>query len=481
MRFSSKTVMLRKVLRRIQMNQNKNKAKDSLKATIKKMVPAVFTAFIATGIGFVALYTSPVPMIQDFGKMLTIGLIISFILGIFLLIPTLFVRDYFFRNVKKKQPKQQRKKRTTKVDKVLDWITNHVIRFRWMIITIAVIAAAFGIWVDVDADAETDVETFMPQDTQELKDIHQLRDIMGTTDQVSIVYESDDVISDQVITWVDDLTENMGTEFPDVVVETKSVTNVVKKMNDGELPDSEVFREQIADIPENQLKLFLNESQTKGVITVGIKHLEAEELKLFIDDLGLYLDNNALDAVETTITGKAVLDVEMIQGLTTGRYQMTLLGMGLVFISLLLIYRHPIKAFIPLLPIIFIVGWSGLAMYFLDVSYTPLTATLGALIIGIGTEFTVLVMERFYEEREKGYQGQEAIQTTNKSIGKAIFASALTTIGGFSALLVSDFVILNNFGMMTLINISLALFSTFVVMPPILITLDRFVKIESIR
>src|SRR5690625_6673415 len=97
MRSSSKTVMLRKVLRRIQMNQNKNKAKDSLKATIKKMVPAVFTAFIATGIGFVALYTSPVPMIQDFGKMLTIGLIISFILGIFLLIPTLFVRDYLDR------------------------------------------------------------------------------------------------------------------------------------------------------------------------------------------------------------------------------------------------------------------------------------------------------------------------------------------------------------------------------------------------
>lgn len=463
------------------MNQNKNKAKDSLKATIKKMVPAVFTALIATGIGFVALYTSPVPMIQDFGKMLTIGLIISFILGIFLLIPTLFVRDYFFQNVKKKHPKQQRKKRATKVDKVLDWITNHVIRFRWMIITIAVIAAAFGIWVDVDADAETDVETFMPQDTQELKDIHKLRDTIGTTDQVSIVYESDNIVSNNIVRWVDNLTENLGVEFPDVVVETKSITNIVKQMNDGELLGGESFNERIADIPEEQLKLFLNESQTKGVITVGIKHLEAEELKLFIDDLALYLDNNALDAVETTITGKAVLDVEMIQGLTTGRYQMTLLGMGLVFISLLLIYRHPIKAFIPLLPIIFIVGWSGLAMYFLDVSYTPLTATLGALIIGIGTEFTVLVMERFYEERKKGSQGMEAIQTTNKSIGKAIFASALTTIGGFSALLVSDFVILNNFGMMTLINISLALFSTFVVMPPILITLDRFVKIESIR
>ena len=279
---------------------------------------------------------------------------------------------------------------------------------------------------------------------------------------------------------MDELTETIGMEFP-VVVETTSITNIVKHMNDGELPDNETFKEQIADLPEDQPKFFINEAHTIGVITVGIEHLEAKDLQVFIKDLGIYLQKHEMEPIETIITGKSVLDVEMIEGLTTGRYQMTLLGMGLVFFGLLLIYRHPIKAIIPLLPILFIVGWSGLAMHFLDISYTPLTATLGALIIGIGTEFTVLVMERFYEERKNGYQGVDAIQITNKKIGKAIFASALTTIGGFSALLASDFVILNNFGQMTLINISFALFSTIVVMPPILIILDRFVKVKGVH
>lgn len=456
------------------------KAKKSLYQTITKMVPAVFTALVATGLGFVALYTSPVPMIQDFGKMLTIGLVISFFLGIFLLIPILFTRDFFFsETTEEKQPKKQKKKHSNgKSDKFLEWVTKKSIQFRWVIITIAVITASFGIWVDLDADAETDVETFMPQDTQELKDIHHLRDIVGTTDQISIVYEGEDILSDSAITWIDDLTETIGVEFPDVVVETTSITNIVKQMNDDELPNGEPFREHVLDMPEDQRKLFLNESETKGVITVGIKHLEAEDLKVFIHKLNYYLGEKEHDSIETTVTGKAVLDVEMIEGLTSGRYQMTLLGMGLVFLSLLVIYRHPIKAFIPLLPIIFIVGWSGLIMYFLDLNYTPLTATLGALIIGIGTEFTVLIMERFYEERKKGLEGVRALQMTNKNIGKAILASALTTIGGFSALLVSDFVILNNFGMMTLINISLALFSTIIVMPTILIILDRFVKIK---
>ena len=464
------------------MNNDKSKATKSLILTIKKMVPAVFTAMIATALGFVALYTSPVPMIQDFGKMLTIGLVISFILGVFLLIPILFTRDHFFSKMKKNEVKKQIKNETpSNIDKVLDWLTIKTITFRWILIIGAVSAAIIGIWVDLDADAETDVETFMPQDTQELKDLHKLRSVIGTTDQVSIVYEGDEGFTYPVFTWVDDLTGNIGQEFPDVVVETKSTTQIVKRMNDGALPDAESFSEQIANIPDEQLKLFLNGTKNKGVISVGIKHLEADQLKQFLGGLRIYLDEHEMDAVKTTITGKAVLDVEMIQGLTTGRYKMTLLGMGLVFFSLLLIYRHPIKALIPLLPITFIVGWSGLTMYFLGISYTPLTATLGALIIGIGTEFTVLVMERFYEERKKGSKAIEAIKVTNKSTGKAIFVSALTTIGGFSALLVSDFVILNNFGMMTLINISFALLSTIILMPPILSILDRFVKTKDIK
>src|SRR5699024_3104853 len=143
------------------MNQNKNKAKESLYKTITKMVPAVFTALIATGLGFVALYTSPVPMIQDFGKMLTIGLVVSFILGIFLLIPILFSRDRFFSDGRKKQPNKQKEKLTTsKSDKVLDLVTIFTIRYRWLIIATAVFTAALGIWVDIDANAETDVETF---------------------------------------------------------------------------------------------------------------------------------------------------------------------------------------------------------------------------------------------------------------------------------------------------------------------------------
>ena len=150
--------------------------------------------------------------------------------------------------------------------------------------------------------------------------------------------------------------------------------------------------------------------------------------------------------MDITVTGQAVIDVEMITALTTGRYTITLVGMALVFLGLLFIYRNPLKAIIPLIPISLIVGWSG----------------------GIGTEFTILIMERYFEEKEKALTNNEAIEITLGKMGKPIIASALTTIGGFSALVISDFEILSNFGIMTLVNISLALLSTIVVMPALL-------------
>ncbi|HJV16683.1 MAG TPA: hypothetical protein VJ546_04745, partial [Bacillales bacterium] len=294
----------------------KNQSIISLKNTIRHMVPAVFTAIIATGLGFIALFTSPVPMIKDFGKMLTIGIAISFIVGLFILIPILFTRDHFFANEIKKGNK---KNKTEKSDVIFEKITKKVVSLKWLVIILAIVTAGIGIWGDMNAGVETDVETFMPQNNQELKDIHKLRDLLGTTDQVSIMYSSNDVLGDQTLKWTDEMTESLKKEFPDVVVDTKSVTSVLKQTNNQNLPENP--REIITSMPEDQSKLFINEGKTKGVITVGIKHLEASELKSFINKLETYVTKNQEDAVSTTITGKSVVDVEMVSSLTTGRHK----------------------------------------------------------------------------------------------------------------------------------------------------------------
>ncbi len=452
----------------------------SVTQTVTKMVPAILTALVATGLGFLALYTSPVPMIQDFGKMLTVGMVVSFIVAVLFAIPILYTRDRFFSHEFTQRTKTiKTTNRSSAFSSFLEKLTRKVIALKWLIIILSFLTAGVGIWADMRVGAETDIETFMPQDVQELKDIHKLRAVLGTTDQISVLYTGENVINEGTLIWVDKMTEALPKEFPEVIVEARSISSVIRQLNNNTPPTVSETREFINDMPESQLKLLLNEDKSMGVITIGIKHLEAKHLEGFILGLNNYITENHSPNLKVTVTGKSVLDVEMMSALTTGRYKITLLGMAMVFVGLLLIYRHPVKAFIPLLPIILIVGWSGGAMYLFGLKYTPLTATLGALIIGIGTEFTILIMERFFEEKETAKTSIEAITTSVGKIGTAIFASALTTIGGFSALLISDFEILSNFGMMTLINILFALLSTIVVMPAILIILDRFVKVKK--
>ncbi|HCW72825.1 MAG TPA: hypothetical protein DHM90_02450, partial [Clostridiaceae bacterium] len=100
--------------------------------------------------------------------------------------------------------------------------------------------------------------------------------------------------------------------------------------------------------------------------------------------------------------------------------------------------------------------------------------TLGALVLGMGTEMTIMLMERYIEERRRGLSRDKAMKDAAGSIGTAILASGLTTVGGFSVLMLSDFVILKDFGFMTVVNISLALASTFILLPVILYLSDRF-------
>jgi predicted RND superfamily exporter protein len=140
-----------------------------------------------------------------------------------------------------------------------------------------------------------------------------------------------------------------------------------------------------------------------------------------------------------------------------------LLGLLLIFIVLIFIYRDLIKALLPVLPMLVVIGWMGGVMDLAGLKYTPLTACLGALILGVGSEYAILMMERFYEELGNIGEPLEALRVTTRRIGSALMASGLTTVFGFAALISSPFLITNNFGMVTVLAIIFALLTTFTV------------------
>jgi hypothetical protein len=90
----------------------------------------------------------------------------------------------------------------------------------------------------------------------------------------------------------------------------------------------------------------------------------------------------------------------------------------------------------------------------------------------VGSEYAILTMERFYEEKEKTENVMEALFKATGSIGAAIIASGLTTVFGFSALIASPFPMTSSFGTITVLSVIFALFATFTVFPVLVIRLE---------
>lgn len=433
--------------------------KKALKITIKKMVPAVLIAMIATALGLLSLYRSKVPMINDFGTMLTIGIVAAFIIAVLVFLPFLYIRDKNF-------PKDEKEKKKNKyTNKAIHKIVGFVVKFKYVILSFAILLAVVGIFVDQSAPAETNLENFMPQDNEALKDIRELRDLIGSTEQIAIVFESENILNTNNLDSIILIEQTLNNSFDDEIIEMTSLIKLFKQMGLNET--STMNEESLKNIPLDQRKLFINDTSTKTVINVSIAEMNDEEFTLFIAEVDSILLEHG-SSMKVSVTGQSIIDSEMMIALTSGRYEITIIGMLLIFFTLLIIYRSFYRALLPLIPILLIVGWSGGIMAIFAMSYTPLTATLGALIMGIGTEFTILITERFEEEKLKTNDRNLAIQNTLSSMSKPIIVSALTTMGGFSALIFSDFLILSNFGIMTVVNLSLALLSTILVLPAVL-------------
>jgi predicted RND superfamily exporter protein len=195
------------------------------------------------------------------------------------------------------------------------------------------------------------------------------------------------------------------------------------------------------------------------------------ELNRLTEDMEADLSPPA--GVSASLAGRSAILAHSVTTLTENRLLITLIALVGIVTGLTIIYRNLIRSVLPVVPILLVVGWSSAVMYLLGVELNPLTAVLGSLIIGIGTEFTVLLMERYHEEKARGEPPAQAMVIAVSRIGRAISASGLTVIGGFTALLFSDFPMLRDFGKVTLIDMSLCLASTLVVLPPIIVWLDE--------
>ena len=113
----------------------------------------------------------------------------------------------------------------------------------------------------------------------------------------------------------------------------------------------------------------------------------------------------------------------------------------------------------------------------------PMSATLGALVIAISTEFSVLLAARYDEERGRVASVGEALRRAYSRTGVAVLASGITAIAGFAALIATDIRMLRDFGIVTVLDLSMALAGVLLILPAALVWAERrrFAPLRALR
>jgi len=210
------------------------------------------------------------------------------------------------------------------------------------------------------------------------------------------------------------------------------------------------------------------------VITFGIKVMPFDQQKTLIDDIRNQINppgsaNDPPPGVSAEVLGLPVLAADANSSLSDSRYLVTIAGLLAVALVLIAVYRSARRALVPLIPIVFATGWSSLILWITGVPLNPMSATLGALVIAIATEFSVLLSARYYEERGRGGTMGQALRRAYARTGTAVLASGLTAIAGFAVLVFTDIRMLRDFGLVTVFDLGVALAGVLLVLPAALV------------
>ena len=137
-------------------------------------------------------------------------------------------------------------------------------------------------------------------------------------------------------------------------------------------------------------------------------------------------------------------------------------------IVLFLAMRSFRYALVTVVPIGLVVTWLYAIMYVFGFGLNFVTATIGAVSIGVGIDYSIHMTERFREELRRSRSSAEAARRAARGTGVALAASAASSIGGFAVMGFAPMPLFSSYGILTAIMIALALTASILVLPALL-------------
>jgi len=442
--------------------------------------PTIGIACLATAAGFLVLQLSPIPMVRAFSWLLVAGIFIGLVLALTAGFAALGLRGRTGGGGAPLLPFER--------------FAAFALRYPKRVLTIGGALAVIGWGLGTQVDTATDIRDLGPSGLREIKDLNQVQDATGVSGQLQVLVEAPDLSNPETIRWMAGFKQRVlkenGFSGPEPSCLKAEICPgpalsdfLVSENGRGDLRRRDI-QATLRELPAYDLEQLAPVDPRTGLpghlalLSFGIRAQSLEGQQSLIErvrsEVGEPGQSGGPPAgVRVRFAGLPVIAAAAASDLSSSRYWLTLAGLAAVALVLLLAYRSWRRSLVPLIPVLMATGWSALVLWLTRIPLNPMSAALGALTIAIATEFSVILSARFREEREGGDGAANALRAAYARTGPAVLASAATVIAGFAVLVVSDVPMLRDFGIVTVIDLGVALLGVMLALPATLVWLEE--------
>ena len=472
---------------------------EIISQTASKMFWPILYTVLTTIIAFLSLIFSEIKPIIDFGWMMTLGLITSFIIT-FTLLPTLLS----FAQLKNISVNKEQK---SKITNFLSLISLNNKNSIFLTTGLVIILSLTGI---SKLEVENSFINYFDKNTEIYKGMKLIDEKLGGTTPLEVILKfpkkekeqksndddefddwGDEEDSDNEKYWftkdkIDLITSvhNYLDSLPQVgkVISFSSLIEVATQLNNNKPLGTLEMGVLYSKIPENikteiidpYLSIKDNEARINLRIIDSQENLRRNDL---INKINSDLKNEiGLEQNDYKLTGVLILFNNLLQSL----FKSQILTLGLVMIGIFLmfifLFRNIKLSLIGVVPnfiaAFFILGIIGL----LEIPLDMMTITIAAITIGIAVDNSIHYIYRFKEEFSKIKNYDKTIKKCHSTVGIAILNTSITIIFGFSILVLSKFIPTIYFGVFTGIAMLLAMLSVLTLLPSLILVIKPFGK-----
>jgi len=357
--------------------------------------------------------------------------------------------------------------------------TEQLIRYRRpgiaLLLAITLILGYAILKISINAD----FSTYLREDDPVVQKFNLIGEVYASKSLALVLIEADDVFSPETLTLIQELTD--AYEALDDVAYVTSLMNITDiKDADGGIEVGSLISEW--ELPESQedrdrLKNYVlsKERYVKDIVSEDGK-LTAIVIRLMPNVYEFTAANKIKEVTEAIAPNLAQISYG---GLPFMMHQMTLNIMNnvtylqpvmfLLMISVLYLgFRKPGGVALPLVVVAFTIIWTIGLMAVFDLELNMLTALVPVLLVAMGSADGIHIMKRYYEKLQEGSIPVKAIRATFSEMRTPIILTTVTTMVGFLSLVSSDFDVVKEFGIVTMLGVFLALVVTFVIIPVLL-------------